>query len=1064
MIILDEPIPANGTESERLGLVLSALSGLTVGREEQHQASVKKLMAEKQLVLDKINNVAEGVRSALSSHTSATGALHGETKTTIGLPLVDNFRTATLKEHIEGRDDLFCTPEGVKYAISEIVNPDFSSFIPQGVLPIAHFKNPMSELNNDGTTFNPRLVSNRKVNFFFYDGELYGSMLTSSGTAANYLSDLVTVKDKMQFSIAGASASTIDCVGWGTDSGYQKKSNGEVALKFFQYAHGPNSGNYALTFTSGQNKEKYLCPLFDPFIDKTGKIGSVIIDDTGITFTVADMTLTENGLGLTIDDATAKSYQAVAPNGVVYTSNSESVTIPFSSLGSVTDTTSITIDAELDEVDKYHGFGGWVWENKGTSALVYIDAVLNLSHSGINTKTIFRSAYRITFGTNVVINPLVQVGIPIITAGKVVSGNNVLFDYATSDALHPVYGRGPFIESGGHYAGMTSNQSFFLASYTHNFTSLSDLCLNYHNGITLSGQFQKEIPCSFSGEVGINIDRFIPVQVSGDGVKAVVRSMDENGGMSHTLLSWSERDILQTNTTDSHKLRFKPLGSNVTFTRSAALPDQLLTTTGKSGGATVRGLVYSRNSRNPGYDKYVISENDVKTGQTWGIDADSVTFLESSMSVFATRSHTAYTAAGVSYNATNQHYNWIVAVLTTSDDISAASKAIVLMTDACGCVGAQVVSITPNVSTRTFTLSRTEMGTLLNMTYKLADHPNFADATHFSSPSFNDVTVCEGDNNVFEIAFASPHNVKYGMVGCRYKAGVLTVDVVEDQSPDVGIYPFGGLRSVVPINVPYRGVYCKSPDADLLENKESDTFLYHYGVGQSNLTVYNGSSYRQFVIPSGLKLFLDGREFQTTNGLSFFAPVGEVSYVYLKAGETKVSVDVRLIMSEVSVDEIIYGYVDETGNLNVNDRYTVLDGFVLSYTRKGSAIPYTSGFPMDLGETDFFRVGSGNADLDLMMNSTMPEFGGMDMMPDLDEVINGILPKEISDEDLYTDVVINMAMPEVVQTQEENIDIMINQTAPLYSEEYRDSSDRIINQILPEYSGSKWIDLDIFKE
>ena len=188
-----------------------------------------------------------------------------------------------------------------------------------------------------------------------------------------------------------------------------------------------------------------------------------------------------------------------------------------------------------------------------------------------------------------------------------------------------------------------------------------------------------------------------------------------------------------------------------------------------------------------------------------------------------------------------------------------------------------------------------------------------------------------------------------------------------------------------------------------------------------------------------------------------YAQVGVVSYIYLTAGADNVTADARTVKSEPSVDEIIYAVMDENGNLTINDVYTVIDEFAVSYTRQGSSIPYTTGYPMDLGETLFFKTTFGDPDLDLIMNTTMPEFGGMEYMPDLDEEINDIIPTWDNLEDQAMDLMMNQILPEDIGTLEENIDECINEIQPEYVEDYRDSNDIIVNQLMPEIGMSRFV-------
>ena len=1057
MIILDETIPPNGQEDERFGLLLYALTDYGIKRELQHVASVAVLTDKVAEANAKMTSVSSAVNDALDAHIATKGPIHGETKETIGLGLVDNLRTATLEEHVDGSDNLFCTPAGVKYAAKFLVEPDYTGFIPQAVLPIAYFKRLTGDLSINSTSFSPWTQNNKKGNLYITDGAYYLSLLSKNGGGVNYLSDLLTSRDLMYFTPSGGTVVPKLAYGWNAKTGYSALSDGSKHLTFFDYTHNGTGGEFALNF-SGSVVGNYLSTLFDPLLDSSSLIGGLKLTQTGLSITLTTVTQPDETVPtLTVDNTTGFSFTAVGPKGTVRTGTINN-TIPLTDFITVTDATVVTIDPNYTAIDQTHGYGNMEWEVKGKSAILYTDAVLRTTFQGNIKKIVARIALRLTIsGSSYTITPLSQVSMATITAGAIAVSGNILFEEDIDSPLHPVYGKGPFLSEGGHATSMASNQSFFLRAFTHGLTNLTGLAKNYHESLALSGEYTKEYPGSFAAPIGVNIKRFIPFNSTASGLKVLTYPMANTSEDYYGVLSWDTPQILQSSKNKPLYYRFKQVSSLTNFTLSSTIPSRLIVNSGADGSVTVRGLSFLRSDYTAGSGKLTITENEVKQSESWALDGDSITTMESILSAFSTRSHTAYTSAGVAYDSAAQSMSWSVGILTTSDDITAVTRCVVLLSDGCGYVGCQIVPTTANSTTKTFSINRTSLGTLTSMTFGMAAVPDFSPVAYQTPPAYNDIMVLTRSDNSLEIAFNNAFKTKYGMAAFRYTGTTLTVDKVESPRVNVGNFPIVGKHGCCPISIPYYGIFRVTDNEEEFFNTNLNRYLNQYGDLTDDVVTMGSSDYHLIRIPAGTKVFLNGREFQLISGLVVYAQVGVVSYIYLTAGADNVTADARTVKSEPSVDEIIYAVMDENGNLTINDVYTVIDEFAVSYTRQGSSIPYTTGYPMDLGETLFFKTTFGDPDLDLIMNTTMPEFGGMEYMPDLDEEINDIIPTWDNLEDQAMDLMMNQILPEDIGTLEENIDECINEIQPEYVEDYRDSNDIIVNQLMPEIGMSRFV-------
>lgn len=136
-----KPLPNPDEREDYLGSVLNALIGIHNARVEkrgdqsENQAKVDTATANISAMLDKY---VTDMDSVLLAHTSLKGAIHGETKTTVGLPLVDNFRMGTLDEHVTGAaKDVFANPAGLLAMIQARLTIDPTKYVKGRLIPVA---------------------------------------------------------------------------------------------------------------------------------------------------------------------------------------------------------------------------------------------------------------------------------------------------------------------------------------------------------------------------------------------------------------------------------------------------------------------------------------------------------------------------------------------------------------------------------------------------------------------------------------------------------------------------------------------------------------------------------------------------------------------------------------------------------------------------------------------------------------------------------------------------------------------------------------------------------------
>lgn len=135
------PLPSPSERKDYLGSVLNAMIGINNAR-INNRGEIPELETEVDEATANIdamlNQYVIDIDTALLAHTSKRGAIHGETKTTVGLGNVDNWRMGTLAEHIAGLlQDVYANPAGLRAMVEARLTIDPSKYIRSRLIPIA---------------------------------------------------------------------------------------------------------------------------------------------------------------------------------------------------------------------------------------------------------------------------------------------------------------------------------------------------------------------------------------------------------------------------------------------------------------------------------------------------------------------------------------------------------------------------------------------------------------------------------------------------------------------------------------------------------------------------------------------------------------------------------------------------------------------------------------------------------------------------------------------------------------------------------------------------------------
>ncbi|QDJ97118.1 hypothetical protein PQC07_gp155 [Aeromonas phage D3] len=101
--------------------------------------TILEIVEAKTDIEKRIDEFSKDVTDKIAEHTSRVGAIHGETKVTVGLGNKDNFRMGTIAEHIAGApDNVYAHPAGLKELVQSRVKVNPDNYIPAGIIPYAH--------------------------------------------------------------------------------------------------------------------------------------------------------------------------------------------------------------------------------------------------------------------------------------------------------------------------------------------------------------------------------------------------------------------------------------------------------------------------------------------------------------------------------------------------------------------------------------------------------------------------------------------------------------------------------------------------------------------------------------------------------------------------------------------------------------------------------------------------------------------------------------------------------------------------------------------------------------
>lgn len=140
-IITGQPLIPLTDKTDPIGVVLNAIISVQTKRKENGnsvEGITKATDAKNESISQKFTNAENELLTSISGHASKRGAVHNETKESVGLGNKPNYAPGSIEEQLEGaRNDLLCTSVGLKELVESKLTIDSKKYIRSRIVPIA---------------------------------------------------------------------------------------------------------------------------------------------------------------------------------------------------------------------------------------------------------------------------------------------------------------------------------------------------------------------------------------------------------------------------------------------------------------------------------------------------------------------------------------------------------------------------------------------------------------------------------------------------------------------------------------------------------------------------------------------------------------------------------------------------------------------------------------------------------------------------------------------------------------------------------------------------------------
>lgn len=884
----------------------------------------------------------------MDQHFNAVGPVHGETKVTVGLGNKDNFRTATIAEHVNLADvNAWVVPAGVKASVAannqEFISDayqqnflfQFASYFHQNLYPLKTLTRPEPIryyeknssvgvlLNNDRLIFSP--FSNRSV----YEGQNIHASLATKVVGKGRLSEITNLENHYPTN------------GWNVTG--VKVGDNRVAI--FKTIADKNIYDY--------KSELNIPPVFQNFL-LNKSYGSSVYKGVcvGATVTSTDITLHHKFFSVdsfetdpTLKEVVSSAYQAVftslgvpaftgPANGSHGIKLSNYITVPAGATA-VFDTTREPVVT-------------LVWDAQDVEFLLHVVAPVTVTRGAVSTRLYLEFVERVRPGT------LATGGSATFTQinrGAKDNLNNDLLPATSNwikvndkkDFSNPVYHPGAFLNSGEIVKAKSTKFGLLVKRFTTKQPGIKTFLTGTREKVDLSAVHTQLFTPARHSPFSSLPERILPVAHVGDRFTYLVYGL--NGGTG--LHEWNETiwglDTLVSTASGNKFGVMMPTGLDPV--NVPQLPKSVISIASKTvNGVTLSSLAFTPHNNYKTTQTLAYANGVVTVSGNLELDPGSQAIINAAAREAAGRAVTVNPAVD---NSTRAPQSFVFrmtpskALIIVTDGVNYAEAGVTNFKIANGYFTLDFTGTTGLRLTRVTPVNQSVTGKYRESNSKDEPWFDYSDLLCLSTGTDSyDIVLTRAFGNLYgDISFSvtgltalAPAFTAARLNAARLYDGVDQIDTVNELIP--------------PILIPRKGLY-------IHDNANTDyTTIMREVSGASFMDLFDINQTGWVRVPAGGRVVLWGGSFILDKEYAVQAfPTGK-TYCYLVRQGLFLSILSSNVIREPSNNEAMFGVV-ENGILTLNKSYIVMDDKLVSSSRKGATVPY---FPDDgnLGVNTFF--------------------------------------------------------------------------------------------------------------
>lgn len=949
MIILGGEPPFIENPEPRFGGVISKLNEMTYKLEACVHSYNEGTKEKIRLFNANLNDFINQAIVPIDAHINSRGAVHGETKRTIGLGLKDNYRTATLEEQQSLAPVLaYVTPHGARAAVvthnvgyngadyqpndvfqfSSFYNPDeYPVVAPTVIQPIRYFGYSLNVgmmINNDRLVLSPVTDPSR---YQRYTAFLSGSLANAGGTQFSEIQNLNAYYTGRNW----------NAVGGFTSSGKVAFFKPLAEKKIYEFKNTlpltPSSANFLLY-------QGYSTAVYKGLGVSWERVGTVLTLKHyffNVNFLETDPTLVEQVTA----SYTARFTQI---NKTPYTGPANG-----SHSYDINDFVTLSAGQTLEMNGGLQPTTALFWNIQDREIYLFVVIPVNVVQGGI------RRPYNLSFVESIVPGTLENGGTATFTQlGNLVKDiiqPNMLptadakwLRYAnTWDFNNPTWYPGIVLKSGEVVKAVATKNGLRVKRFTTPHKGLREWVLGERAEVGMNEVRTEFYPPSRHSPFGPVPDRLFPIEHTAGTTRYLAYSVDSETGLYEwSELTWSNTSIVGVTT--GNKFGMVPPDVGIINRELTRIPRAMASFASLLvDGVSINALCFTPDNQYTGYASIALANGRVQLGAEVKLSPTSLITLQAASGGILAR------AAIANPQVNNALRESVINVFAVADNF-----ALVVITDGMCYAEAAVVPYTVSggvfrlnfpSATGFVTKPVTPAGMVVPGTYRYShsgDNPWM---------TYVDIQVIETQRYEWAVVVSRPFGDLYGDISFKITDYPFTPTYTVGRVNPAKLYtassPFDTVNEVhPPVLIPRKGIYQYDP-----ANTGYSTNLLEVG-GAGVVDPYDVNESGWVSIPARSRVVIRGRAYILDKEYPIKVNPAGTTYCYLvRQGDALVGLG-SPVRREVNNSEVLFG-IATNGILTIDHSYIVMGGHVVSSTRRGTAIP-TFVDDGNLGANTFF--------------------------------------------------------------------------------------------------------------